>query len=280
MNTAHPKYMAGGRFSLCLFTATIAGTLLVFYLLGAIFGSKLVPEVWEAQWKAKWWITLSVFILAHLVNAFAEFFFHRYVLHAPVIPFLSHFYRQHTLHHGLTHVVLKKPAGVVSNKYPILEERQHEASFFPWYSLAAFTLVASPLFALVQWLLPNTPIVLGGVLAIAWSLFLYEVLHAIEHWPIETWIPLLEHPRRGRFWKIVYAFHLRHHADIRSNEAISGFFGFPVADWAFQTWVNPNTLYQDGTQVPPEEFKSPNPRWIIGLLDRLAEQSKKRFQPA
>lgn len=241
----------------------------------------VAPSVWEAQIEARWWAILTVFLAAHLFNAFAEYFFHRYVLHAPLVPMLRRFWKQHTLHHALTHVVRRgvqsaKTSGgrIVHNNYPILHEEQHEASFFPWYSLFAFSLVATPLFAACQFLLPDAPIFLGGYIAIGWSLSLYEILHAIEHWSLKRWQPLLEHKRYGHFWKRVYAFHLRHHADMKSNESISGFFGYPIADLVFGTWVNPMSMYQHGSEVPERDFEPPKPRFI-GWLDRLAARSLK-----
>ena len=37
----------------------------------------------------------------------------------------------------------------------------------------------------------------SGFAALATSLSLYEILHAIDHWPFEQWGPLIEHPRWG-----------------------------------------------------------------------------------
>src|SRR5581483_1894077 len=122
-----------------------------------------------------------------LFNCFVEYFFHRYVLHKPVVPFLSRFYRQHTKHHSLTRIAKRRtPEGrevpFVENIYPVVEPEQGEASFFPWYSLAIFSLVVTPLLILGQWLAPSFPWFFSGYGALAFSLTLYEVFHAIEHW--------------------------------------------------------------------------------------------------
>ena len=262
------------RFSLPLFALTITLSL-AGYLLILSF---LAPAIWHVQLAASFAAFAGTFLVVHFINAFAELFFHRYVLHAPLIPFLGHFFDQHTLHHRLTHVATQKGPGAgareglrVKNRYSIVEDAQHRASFFPWYAFLAFGIFFTPVFILAQWLLPKAPIFLAGFAALAWSLFLYEVLHAIEHLPFEKWRPFLEHPRWGRWW-MIYAFHLRHHADIRSNEAISGFFGFPIPDFVFGTWVKPVTLYEDGRIVGADEFKSPTPRFIGGL-DKLAAES-------
>ncbi len=241
----------------------------------------VAPTIWQAQLAASWLSVLAVFLGVHIASAFVEFFFHRYVLHAPLVPFLAYFYKQHTLHHALTRVGYQKgradPAaapGVVENRYPIVEEKQFEASYFPWYSLVVFTLVGCVILVPLQLLFPAVPFLLGGFIAVAWALVLYETIHAIEHWPQATWDRLVAQPRTGRFWRKAYAFHLRHHADIRCNEAISGLFGLPVPDWIFGTYVDPETLYKHGQSAAPEEFVSPAPRFgFLRWLDRLAEQS-------
>jgi hemolysin III len=271
------------KFSAALFIATIVLTL------AALFGilALAAPAVWHAQFAAGWKAVLVTFLAVHLLAAFVEFIFHRYVLHAPLVPFLSYFYKQHTLHHALTRVGYQKSKrgeqvpclveNVAVNLYPIMKEPQYEASYFPWYSLTVFALLASLLFAPVQWFFPGAPVFLGGFLAIAWSLTLYELIHAIEHWPQATWDRLIEHPNLGRFWRKAYAFHLRHHADIRSNEAISGFFGLPLVDVLLGTYLDPETLYRHGQPVDPKEFVSPRPRFeVIRWLDRRADESVKQ----
>ena len=241
----------------------------------------LAPTVWQAQLAAGWASIVGVTLASHLEAAFVEFFFHRYVLHAPLIPFLAYFYRQHTLHHALTRVGYQKgrhtgeamPCLVV-NRYPIIEEKQFEASYFPWYSLIVFTAISCLVLVPLQFLLPTVPVMLGGVSAVFLSLVLYETIHAVEHWPQETWDRLVAHPWQGRFWRKAYAFHLRHHADIRCNEAISGFLALPLPDWIFGTYVDPATLYRHGATAPAAEFASPRPRFaLIRWLDRRADRT-------
>jgi len=260
------------KFSLSLFVITI--TLTLIGLFSALYLAS--PAVWGIQIKASIISVCAVGLTIHLVGAFVEFFFHRYVLHAPVIPFLSYFYRQHTHHHSLTRVTMKRVSGIVENYYPILEEKQHEASFFPWYSLLVFAGLATPFFVVLQWLYPHMPIFLGGYCGISLSMLLYEILHALEHVDVERWKPLLGHPRFGSFWKVLYGFHLRHHASIGSNESISGFFGFPLPDILFGTYVNPNSLYEHGRRGDPTDFIAPKPRFFIRWFDHLAELSVRR----
>lgn len=248
------------------------------------------PEsVWLAQIGAPAAAFVAAFLVIKLFNCFMEFFFHRYVLHKPVIPFLSRFYRQHTLHHNLTRIARKRtPAGkeipYVENLYPIVEDHQKEASFFPWFTLAVFGLLVTPLLALLQWLVPSLPWFLAGYAALAASLVLYEVFHAIEHWSFEKWAVLIEHPRWGGFWRKIYSFHLRHHAVIDCNEAISGFFTLPVADFVFRTWIFPKSLYVDGGEWEPSEFTSPRPcrfiRWCDQASDNLVRNRRLAAQGA
>ncbi|MDF3059461.1 MAG: channel protein hemolysin family [Rariglobus sp.] len=265
------------EFSLPLFVLTVLAT-----LAGLLAALRLfAPGIWATQWLAPLWKGVVAFLFISLVNGFMEYFFHRYVLHTPAIPFLRRLYRQHTLHHALTHIARKQTRdgrGVlfIENKFPIIEPDQTEASFFPWYSLAVFAAVLSPLLALLQWLLPAFPWFVAGFGALAVSLSLYEILHAINHWPFEKWEPLIEHPRWKWFWQPVYAFHLRHHAVTDCNESISGFFGLPLADWAFGTCVIPQTVYASGEEWTPDKFRSPHPRWFIRRLDRWAQHVVQR----
>ena len=259
------------EFSLPLFVFTVLAT-----LTGLLAALRLfAPTVWTQQFLAPLWAGVLAFTIISAVNCFLEYFFHRYVLHTPAVPFLRRLYRQHTLHHALTHIARKQTRdgrGIlfIENKFPIVEPEQGEASFFPWYSLAVFALVLTPLLALLQWLLPVFPWFFAGFAALAVSLALYEILHAINHWPFEKWAPLIEHPRWGRFWRPAYAFHLRHHAVTDCNESISGFFGLPLADWTFGTCVIPQTIYAQGEEWTPDKFRSPNPRGVIRFLDAWA----------
>lgn len=262
------------EFSLPMFVLTLLATLAGLFAALRLF----FPGVWTAQFVAPFWKAAVAFVGISLFNAFMEYFFHRYVLHAPAIPLLRRLYRQHTLHHALTRIA-RKPTrdgrGIlfIENKFPITEPEQHEAAFFPWYSLAVFALVLSPILALLQWLLPSFPWFLSGFAAIAVSMTLYEILHAINHWPFEKWAPLIEHPRWGRLWQPAYAFHLRHHAVIDCNESISGFFGLPVADWVLGTCVIPQTVYAEGEAWTEDKFRSPRPVALIRRLDAWAART-------
>lgn len=262
------------EFSLSLFLLVVAVSFAA--VLGLVWW--LAPHsVWVAQIGSGWAKLVGTFLGVSLFNCFMEYFFHRYVLHKPVLPFLSYFYRQHTHHHSLTRITRRRtPGGLevnfVENFYPIVKEEQKEASFFPWYTFLIFAACLTPMFVLLQWLVPSLPWFLGGYSALASSLLIYELFHAIEHWSFERWGPLIDHPRWGGLWRKVYSFHLRHHAVIDCNEAISGFFILPVADWVFGTCIIPGVLYKHGQTVADEkEFLSPRPVGFIRWLDRLTD---------
>jgi len=268
-------------FSPALFLLTVGISLAG--LLGALYF--IAPAIWSAQLGASVLSFIIVFTLTHAFGGFMEYFFHRYVLHAPLFNVLSYFYKQHTLHHALTRIVYRPsptlhenmPSLVeVENRYPIVEEKQHEASFFPWYTMAVFSLLITPLFALGHYLWPQAPWFLAGWSGLAFSLALYELVHAVEHWPEQRWHALIARPHTGRFWRKAYAFHLRHHADIRCNEGISGVFGLPIYDFLFGTYVDPETLYLHGKETCPKQFVSPRPSFfLIRWLDARADQAVK-----
>jgi hemolysin III len=280
--SASEKTRVEEQFSLPLFLFTIAVSFVG--LTGLLW--LLAPEaVWQAQIETTVWRFAVVFLGISMLNCFVEYGFHRYVLHKPVASILSRFYRQHTLHHSLTRIGRRRTPGgrevpFVENIYPVTEPEQGEASFFPWYTLVVFCAVLTPLLVVLHWIAPGLPWFLGGFTATAFSMTLYEVFHAIEHWAFERWAPLIEHPRMGWFWRKVYSFHLRHHAVIDCNEAISGFFTLPVADWVFGTFLLPKSLYVDGSEWKESEFVSPRPCALIRWVDRKTDEMVQRRREA
>jgi hemolysin III len=256
-------------FSVFWFALTITLTLVAF----ALATRFITPKIWQVTLAAPFWKLGVVFLSAHLFCAFAEFLFHRYVLHSP-FPLLGRLYRQHTIHHSLTNVKLISVGdnqGKIFNRYPIIKEEQHEASYFPWYSLAGFIVAFLPIGIALQVFFPSWPFLFGITLSIAWSISLYEIIHMIEHLPFEVfWKPKVTHCCFGKFWTRIYCFHLRHHADVSSNENISGFFGFPIADVVFGTYVPWEQNFSHGDIIPRGEwrFEPGQPYLAIRILDR------------
>ncbi len=268
-----PSAVVEEKFSLPLFLFTVAASLAG--LIGLVW--LLAPaSVWQAQIAMPVVPFIVAFLAIHLVTCFFEYGFHRYILHKPVVPFLSRFYKQHTLHHSLTRIGRRTTKGghtvpFVENIYPVTTPEQGEASFFPWYTLVAFAAAVTPFLALLQFLMPTWPWFFAGFAALAFALALYEIFHAIEHWSFERWSPLIESKNFGWLWRKVYSFHLRHHAVIDCNEGISGFFTLPVFDWVFGTFILPKTLFTHGSEWHPSEFKSPRPYAVIRWCDAKAD---------
>jgi hemolysin III len=256
------------KFSIFWFTvqvvAQIAGLVALFR-----FG---LPGVWEQQLAAGPGAFIACFLAMHMVMCFFEWGFHRYVLHGLVSPVLVRFVRAHRNHHGLTPIKLQPVAQgsdrFVLNRYPIMGADQYEDSAFPWYATMGFWAFFTPLLVGVQLLLPTMPVMLAGYAAITFSMMLYEILHAIEHLPYEWWKGAVEHPVFGRMWTSIYGFHHFHHANVGANEAISGFFGLPVADWCFGTYHQPKELLLEGRVATAKDFAvKPPPGWVRSLDD-------------
>ena len=236
----------------------------------------LLPSVWASQLAAGATALVLSFLGVHLFMCFFEWAFHRYVLHSVTTRWLLWFARGHRHHHGLTPIRLQAVSEgsdrYVLNRYPITEDEQHEDAAFPPYAIVAFWAVFTlPLIA-VQLLLPHAPIMMGGYAAITWSMCLYEILHAIEHYPYEWWKRATEHPRMGPMWSKLYGFHHMHHANISCNEAISGFFGLPIADWVLGTYHQPRELLLEGRVATAKDFAVPPPPRIVRWIDEWARR--------
>jgi len=268
------------RFSILRFSVQMAAQ----YALLLVAFRFLLPGLWARQFATGWLGLLVVFLGMHLVLCFFEWWFHRYVLHSITTRWLAWFARGHRSHHSLTPIRLQPVSEgsdrFVLNRYPIVEETQYPDSAFPIYATAGFMLFFTPLLAVLQWLLPNLPVLLGGYTAITWSMGLYEILHAIEHKPYEWWKGATEHPRLGSMWRRLYGFHHMHHANTACNEAISGFFGMPLADWALGTYHQPRELLLEGRVATAKDFAVPPPPVLVRWLDDWARKRESRFHRA
>ena len=260
------------RFSIAWFSLWVGVQVaLLFLALRLAF-----PHLWARNVAAGGWAFVLVFLAVHLLIAFFEWFFHRYVLHGVAAPWLQRFATAHRHHHSLTSIRLRPLEDgtdrFVLNEYPITHEEQYPDSAFPPHALAAFWLLFTPLLAILQLLMPRWPLLFAGYAAIAWSMTLYEILHAIDHWPYEWWKHATEHPRFGRFWQLFYGFHLMHHANVGCNEAIGGFFSLPVPDWCLGTYHQPKELLLEGRLATARDFAIRKPHRVVHWLDRWARR--------
>ena len=257
-----------GRFSILRFTLL---ALLQLVLLFAGYHA-LFPKLWAGQLAGGVAPFVSAFLAMHLFLCFFEWFFHRYVLHGVTSRWLKRLAHEHRHHHSLTSIRLrpveKGSDRFILNEYPITHEAQYPSSAFPAYALVAFWALFTPFLVGLQAFMPRLPVVLAGYAAIAWSMMLYEILHAIDHWPYEWWQRATEHPRFGALWRKLYGFHLMHHANIGCNEGIGGFFGFPIADWCFGTYHQPKQLLLEGRKATAKDFAVSPPRRFVRWLDR------------
>ncbi len=227
----------------------------------------LFPELWAMQLNASATSLLGSYIVLSLGYAFMEYFFHRYALHAKLFLLFSHFYTQHNIHHNHTNIVVVEDK--YKNRYPIMEEEQLEASFFPWYAFALFAVAFSPILFVVAFF-TSLPVLIVGYIALVVTIALYEGIHQLFHLPLSWWEPKLNHPQYGHIWRRIYAFHLDHHRNPGCNESVSGFFGFPIADVLFRTYFYSNTLYTSGSPVETA-LPAPKPILFIRMIDRLAK---------
>jgi len=280
------------KFSIVKFAPTILGT----FALVLVYAYFVMPtSMWNAQWgelASHWyWFDLEVlgiFLASQKFNCFAEYFFHRYVLHAPVIPGLNRLFRQHhDVHHNLTPVtaVPRDNPTKWMNKFAIVSSWQYPASFFPSYSYLGFVVACSPIIVLLQWLVPSWPIAIVMVGSIGWSLVSYELIHAVEHLDEEKFwngfvFKIARRLGMENAAKKVYSFHVFHHAHIKCNEAVSGFVcGLPVADWLFGTLKLSADIPVNGKPVTPADLAVPRPRFaLIRYFDSFVEPAIAAFR--
>ena len=275
---AMPTARKHQRFSIARFVVTSLAQLAILYYVVHLAS----PNLWRHQIEAGPLAIAAVFVGFHLFLSFFEWFFHRYVLHFITMSWLRKFAQEHRLHHSLTAIRLRPSSEgsgrFILNEYPITQEEQFESSAFPFWSLTVFWLLFTPLVVGLQLAWPRLPFLLGGYAAIAWSMGLYEILHAINHWPYEWGRRATENRTFGGFWKFVYGFHLMHHANVGCNEAISGFFWLPVPDWCFGTYHQPKELLLHGRKATAREFAIPAPHWYVRKLDRWARAREAKSQ--
>ena len=205
-----------------------------------------------------------------------EYFYHRYLLHSAVLPFMASMHRAHSTHHGLTYVKApvnpNEPAKLVPvrNEFAIEEDHQEESMMFPLWSMPIFIAVFMIILGIpLKLMLPGQPILLALIFAVTLYLVAYEVWHAVLHLPFERfWQPFLSSRILGKLARHMYSFHLMHHWRPSSNLAIVGFWGVAVWDHAFLTHRRPERIPLQGAEVNYHDAKLKKPLWPIALFDR------------
>ncbi|MEK7519322.1 MAG: hypothetical protein AAB565_00830 [Patescibacteria group bacterium] len=239
------------------------------------------PDLFWVQLGSSWYLYLLYFAAIHLGLSLFEFLFHRYVLHRVFWSRLAIFKSKHTDHHSVTHVRLLQNTVDqlgrirIRNKYPITKPDQIESSAFPAYALIAFSGLFSFLIVPLQLVLPDLPILTVGYLAVVFSFSLYEVIHAMEHLDYNRhWKGWVE---RSSFVRKIYGFHLMHHWFDKVNQAIAGFFGFPIWDWIFGTYFVPKALPLPGIETVEVILLPPSPIRLIIWIDQRVQGCEDRY---
>jgi sterol desaturase/sphingolipid hydroxylase (fatty acid hydroxylase superfamily) len=257
-----------------LFAAFVVGQLVILLAVIRFF----FRPTWDQQVAAGPMAIVGTALVCGLVCCFAEYFFHRYILHIESVKLLRHMCSSHRAHHKLTNIQFDAQSGTVRSAYPIMDVEQGDKSTFPPWALLAFFACVTPLVAAIAFSLPGLPILIGGYAAVAIAHFLYETIHAAHHDPYETWQPRLASRRFGPAWTWLYGFHQAHHANYHCNLNVAGFYGIPLGDLLFGTYKTPEPLLIDGAAATSASARRlvPTPRWPISSLDRAVFNRRRR----
>lgn len=254
------------------FLWTGAQFLLAFFALWLI-----VPQIFAHEIAQPGSILLWTFLLGLPLSAF-EYFYHRYLLHSAVLPFMAAMHRAHSTHHGLTSVRApvnsKEPERLVPvhSEFPVEEAHQEESMMFPVYSISIFYGVFFLILGLpLKLIVPSAPILISLIFVVTLQYALYELWHAVTHLPYERfWKPFIDHKRFGRIGKRIYAFHLMHHWRPTTNLAVVGFWGVAIWDYVFRTHRRPKRLPVAGAEVSFADIAIKKPLFPISALDRIS----------
>lgn len=272
-HSAHEKPHRVPLFS--FFAVTGAQFILMFGLfwwaLPAMFGAELAQP---------WKVLLWTFLMGLPLSAF-EYFYHRYLLHSAVLPFLGAMHRAHSTHHGLTAVKApvtpNEPEKMVPvfNEYPIEEPHQEESMMFPSYSISIFYAIFLLMLALpLKLLFSGEPIVLSVLIAVTLQYCGYELWHAVLHLPYDKfWKPYVEGEKSNKIVRRIYSFHLMHHWKPSCNLAVVGFWGVALWDYAFRTHRRPQNLPVAGAEVNFTDISVKKPFFPVSALDNCSAWS-------
>jgi sterol desaturase/sphingolipid hydroxylase (fatty acid hydroxylase superfamily) len=262
-----------------LFVAFIVAQLALLLL----FVRQNFRGTWDQQIAAGPWAIVLTCLVCNLLLCFGEYFFHRYLLHLETVRLLRGACAGHLSHHKLTAIRFDDVERRVHSAYSISDVRRADKATFPPWALLSFFAFFTPFFAALASSFPGLPILVGGYTAVAIAHFLYEALHVVHHQPHDPrWTRRLSDPVIGAVWRRLYGFHQAHHANYRCNLNVAGFFGIPLADLAFGTYKQPPLLLVDGSPATKALARAltPQPRWPIAWLDRVALKRRRRMSRA
>ena len=219
-------------------------------------------------------------LICNLVMCFGEYFFHRYLLHMETVRFLAPLTASHRTHHKLTPIGFDNVEKTVRSAYQISSVPQDDQGTFPPWTLIPFWVTFTPFFAPLAFSFPEIPILISGYASLAIAHFLYETIHVAHHESYERWWkPKLNNRIFGVVWRKLYGFHQAHHANYFCNMNIAGFFGIPLADLVFGTYLQPDELLLDGVPGTKEVARrlTPQPHWPVAWLDRVVLKRRRRM---
>ncbi len=237
-------------------------------------------STWDQQVSAGLGAIVATGLVCNLIFCFGEYFFHRYLLHIESARWLRRLCTSHLAHHKLTSLRFDDATRTVHSAYPISAVAHDDFATFPPWALLIFMAVLTPFFAAIAFSFPTLPILIGGYTALAIAHFSYEAIHVAHHMPYDPWWKKrVEDPRLGGVWRRFYGFHLAHHANYRCNQNVAGFFGLPLADLAFGTYEQTDTLLLHGAPGTKETARklTPRPRWPISWFDALMLKRRRRM---
>ncbi len=184
------------KFSAAVCSSQLAALLVIFAL--------VLPKMFWGELQHPWMILFWT-IAFGIPSSLFEYFYHRYLLHSSVLPFLGSMHDAHDLHHGLTSVKApitpKEPAKMVpvKNEYPIEKHHQEEAMMFPLYSATIFIALFVGLIGIpLKWALPGQPIIISFMLGVVLHYSGYEIWHAgVLHLPYDGFLEAKNGVRRS-----------------------------------------------------------------------------------
>jgi len=267
--------------------STLAQTAFLLFALRSLF-----PHLWAQQLHSGIFANIAMFLAISFFQAIVEWVGHRYFMHVHTVSFIGGFSGpvsfSHGKHHALTHIsVIDADARGTMKKivsgYVVAEEKQHYAVTFGEYFLPAFFVGYNILFLVFHFLIPGAPFFLGGNLAIAVWIALYDILHQLEHKPDAWW----EKRKYNPILTMIYRFHQYHHLSASAtkeftpllpcNMAIVGFLGIPIVDWLLRTYKLPPYALHDGDIIPVELLRPPETFQLIKKLDAMALARERRL---
>jgi hypothetical protein len=199
-----------------------------------------------------------------------EWYFHRYLFHRQAI-FLGrpNKLRQAHVDHHTDHD---------DDHYDTRTVEQTFKAHFPGKALPGFgVLFCLPILLiglLIHAIVPAYPLwfvwctTIGMGFGVAFGYGRYEGrYHAQDHRPVEWWVPRMEDPKRGAYWRQAYAEHRAHHRYPGVNEAVFARDGNSWPSRVFRTYMEADVaMAPDANGVMRVVLENDQPKMTYGSL--------------